>query len=393
MKFGHAYKEFLVEGGFPAEWVNSAISYQKLKKCIKQVRLELASLGLNPETLQLLLSGAEEDRKAADEADEDDRALRYEFEDGNSKAAKSGAIKPKLLFLVDEATGEPIDARLSPETKSYIHQLALNQKLTNVRISDHDDTESLAATDSRRSSDFDLADDHSSRRVSKPHRLIEIPLTSDSDFFNLLQNELSGLAHLQKTERMKLHDEIAVVGNALVKAADPNSKRGKADLDKWRRLFELYIESRIFFSTAEQSHGLQTYTAAQERYSKFLTKATEVGLLGKYKMRESGDALKGFLSINGELLMNLRFHEINQIAMNKILKSQSFQYSAAISNTNEFTRVRQTDSPRCSVSFSHHSSLPNPAFKGPLAGGVSTNHYLNSCHYPITRRLSLPDLL
>ena len=77
MKFGHAFKDYLENGGFPPSWLGSAISYQKLKKCIKRVKLELASLGLDPETLQLLLDGAAKDDQNATTAEEE-KVLRYE---------------------------------------------------------------------------------------------------------------------------------------------------------------------------------------------------------------------------------------------------------------------------------------------------------------------------
>ena len=54
MKFGHDYLQILDREGFPAEWVHSAISYRKLKKCIKKVRNELLALGLSPDVLNQL---------------------------------------------------------------------------------------------------------------------------------------------------------------------------------------------------------------------------------------------------------------------------------------------------------------------------------------------------
>ena len=324
MKFGHAYKDFLEHGGFPPEWVASAISYQQLKKCIKRVKSELASLGLDPETLQQLLERVESTSKKED----DERGFRYEFEkDGEepgTKGSRGIVVKPKLLFLIDEATGEPVDARLSPETKRYIHALAISEQMTNVQIADDTDDNSLASTESRAESVTEgVTSSDSSRRASKTgHKLIEIPLTSDSQFFDMLQSELSGLAHLQDTEKHKIHDEISKVGDALVKAIDPSSKSGRADLDHWRRIFELYMDSRIFFNTGEQNHGAQQFSAAQERYNKFLDQAKKAELLKKFKRKESMGALQQFLHINLELLQNLRFQEINQTAMVKILKSK-----------------------------------------------------------------------
>lgn len=40
---------------FPAHWIEHAIPYGQLKKCLKKVQRELQDLGLDPETLRALL--------------------------------------------------------------------------------------------------------------------------------------------------------------------------------------------------------------------------------------------------------------------------------------------------------------------------------------------------
>lgn len=56
MKFAHQLKQALQQEGFPPHWVESAIPYGQLKKCIKKVEGELRGLGLDAETLRHLLS-------------------------------------------------------------------------------------------------------------------------------------------------------------------------------------------------------------------------------------------------------------------------------------------------------------------------------------------------
>jgi E3 ubiquitin-protein ligase BAH len=330
MKFGHIYRDSLVQAGFPPHWIESAISYNQLKKCIKRVRKELESLGLDAATLRRLLESAENPTlTTGTESDHEtdlngDKPLRYEFTNLSSQtegaSPKLGPIKPTLLFLVDEETSQPLDARLAPETRAYIQQLALKDRLANVRITEVD--EPLTRTDSQRSSESDSAEGKWSRRQSRPHKLVEVPLTSDSEFFTVLQDQLSELVSLQREEKEKLHSSITTVGRTLAKATNPSDSKAKQDLAHWRRLFELYLDSRVFFATNEQDHGSQNFTEAQKRYAMFLEKAQKQGLLIKFRKRESADALQQFLSINMELLQNVRFHEINQTAMFKIMKSK-----------------------------------------------------------------------
>lgn len=54
MKFAHNYTNALKREDYPSRWVDSAISYKQLKKCINRVKKELSSLGLDPETLNIL---------------------------------------------------------------------------------------------------------------------------------------------------------------------------------------------------------------------------------------------------------------------------------------------------------------------------------------------------
>jgi len=54
MKFAHAFTEQLQGNKYPSEWLDAAIRYRQLKKCIKKVQGELAELGLTADMLKLL---------------------------------------------------------------------------------------------------------------------------------------------------------------------------------------------------------------------------------------------------------------------------------------------------------------------------------------------------
>lgn len=54
MKFAHEFEEALKQDDYPARWVQTAISYRQLKKCIKKVQQELSGLGLDADTLSHL---------------------------------------------------------------------------------------------------------------------------------------------------------------------------------------------------------------------------------------------------------------------------------------------------------------------------------------------------
>ena len=285
---------------------------------------ELSSIGLDVETLHKLLESVEKQRSALKDDDGgDEKPFQYIF---YGPGASNAPVLPKLLFVVDEETGEPLDATLAPETKNYLHQLALSEKLTDIRITDEGeegnmDTNSLHRS-STASSEGSARHGKPRRSSSRPYRLVEVPLTTDSEFFGALQTKLSGIADIQSEERMKLTSGIQQLGKVLVNVTNPTNSKSKQDLAHWRRIFELYLDSRIFFATNEQDHGVHTGAQAQEAFRLFLEKAQKADLLSNFKRKESVVALQQFLDINAQLLQCLKFQEINQIAMTKILKSK-----------------------------------------------------------------------
>ena len=54
MKFGHDYRDALRNEKYPVHWVEAAVSYKRLKRCIKQVQRELSSLGLSPHVINII---------------------------------------------------------------------------------------------------------------------------------------------------------------------------------------------------------------------------------------------------------------------------------------------------------------------------------------------------
>lgn len=321
MKFGHAFQEHLQQDGFPPHWVASAISYRQLKKCIKKVEKELASLGLDATTLGQLLRTAEQER--------DEKLAEYLLSNPQSTPRDPDApvlFQPKLLIAVDEETGEPLDAHLSPLTRDYLQRQALAQQLSDVRLSEYDSssspkTDQGSAESTRRNSSERSRNPGGMQGNLHPHRMVELSLTSDLEFFSILQNELSGLAALQANEQKKLSRDVTALGMAVTKVTEPNrGSATKTDMARWRKIFELYLESKIFFSTNELDHGKHDSAKAQVLLQKFSDELQRQGLVSAFRKKESIAALDRFLRLNTDVLQSLRFQEINDLAMQKILK-------------------------------------------------------------------------
>ena len=321
MKFGRLYRETLRNEGYPPDWVDSAIPYAQLKKCIARLTSELAQLGLDPATLGTLLKHVEHYNASASDDDDQDRPFEYILAGDVSPTQPSGQRKPfhpKLLFYVDKTTGEA-HAKLHSETRSKLHMLAVATGVSQLRIFEEPDHQSLASQDSADLPGTDPATGATSRPRS---RTVEIPLTSDSEFFARLTNQLSGLEHLQEREEKKMHAEIEELGKQVAALTDPQKKANKKSIQAWRQVFQLYLESGIFFGTTERDHTAHNSDQATQRFLDFSDKLAKAGLVEKLKKPEGIRALSAFVQINRKILQGLRFGEINHVAMLKILKSK-----------------------------------------------------------------------
>lgn len=354
MKFGQLFKSALQNEGYPPDWIESAISYSQLKKCINRLSSELSDLGLDPVTLGKLLKHVEDyNASAAHQSDDADRPFEYILDDSDdedhpNRDKKKHTFQPKLIFNVDEATGALHSAQLDEKTKRKLQMLAVETGMTDLRIfeeeTDPKDTDPKDTGEQRRTRSPDHQPHHgdgpsptpspaSSPRPSLPptrtssrtrpgYRKIEIPLSSDIEFFTKLTTALSGLESLRQREQIRMDAEIQRLNQQITHLTDPDRRANKKLLSVWRQIFQMYLEQGVFFGTTERDHSAHDAEKAQERWAEFCAKLAATGLQGKLKKKEAGEALEGFMRINREILTGLRFGEINNTAMRKILKSE-----------------------------------------------------------------------
>ena len=306
MKFGREFQEDLEKGAYPPEWIDSAIPYRKLKKCIKKVQHELNSLGLDHETLIRLYQQNDKSVVAGSQS-QDVQPLQYTFQEGDIRT-----FIPRLTIALDPRDGSPMDAWLSPDTRRHLRDLAISQHTA----AGHNIAESLV--NQRNASVAAVQTSGLDRDIE----IVEIPLTADSKFFRTLRREIVKLEHLQKRQQEHLKEQIHQLGQELaaMKSSSSKDKKAKANIEAWREIFRLYTESQIFFSSHEQDAGARDVGHAQkqlELFSKQLAKqhSTGITLDGSAKA-----ALDRFLRINLNLLQFLRFQDINRTALTKIMK-------------------------------------------------------------------------
>jgi E3 ubiquitin-protein ligase BAH len=230
-------------------------------------------------------------------------------------------FKPKLTVAIDPRDGSPIDAWLSPPTRDFLRDLSRQQHAPK-----HICTPAAAATNGCHSQLMSSPDSEESNPLEpgssgsdETIETVEIPLTSDSEFFQILRRELRDLSQLHETEQRRLTAQITQLGNDLTSLIAATYKRPKTELEAWREIFRLYVESQVFFSTNEQEAGTRTPSAAQKMLKTFRDRLWVEE--ERLRLSKNGKvALNSFLRINVSLLQFMKFQEINRTALTKIMK-------------------------------------------------------------------------
>lgn len=320
MKFAHDFKQTLASQGFPAHWVNQAIPYSQLKKCLKKVQRELQDLGLDPDTLRTLL-----DPNTASPV-----ALQYRLK----AASDSNLVRPKLTVYLHLQDGVAVDASLTPTSRRFFERIAADFPLDRPR-QQPDPPQGCAVGNSKGETLSEPSAEPVSVETSSStasYETIEVPLVFDSEFFDILQSDVSNLEALQTEERKKMTAEVIALGGEVAQLSQP-SRFSKTDMARWRRIFELYLDAEVFFATHERDHGSRSSQSALRQLQWFQGEVDKRHLATDFKLRESRAAFSRFLSLNVSLLKNLQFQELNRLAVFKILKKFDKRTSLGVSQT------------------------------------------------------------
>ncbi|EXM06268.1 hypothetical protein FOIG_03146 [Fusarium odoratissimum NRRL 54006] len=371
---------------FPAHWVDHAIPYSQLKKCLKKVARELHELGLDPETLRELLNPDETSPVA----------LKYKLNGG-----ADSHLRPKLTVQVHLQDGVPVDASLAPNTRDFLNKIAINLpqnqpaqvepvtkspipdsvkdaakaetvvettsapsaetvdaladeandklaialadektvKITETPASDSEQTESIAEPTSN-GSDPASPTSPATGTTEGTYEIIEVPLTFDAEFFEMLQSDVNNLDALQMEEEKTMTSEIVALGKEVEQVVKPK-RFSKTDLARWRQIFELYLDAEIFFATHEQDHGERSSQVALRQLQWFQDQVAKQNLVKDFKLPESKAAFTRFINLNASLLKNMQFQELNKTAVAKILKK--FDKRTALGVARKFPTVVHSD--------------------------------------------------
>lgn len=313
MKFAHTFNEALNSSEYPPEWIDAAIRYRQLKKCIKKVRKELESLGLSPEMLQTLLDRGE---------NESPGPVKYWFH-GTLKE-----VEPRLVLTVDPEGGIPVDLELEEGTRQALEEIVAERR-QGLEVEDLELLESRS----------EASDESSEER--KNYNYLQIPLSADTEFFHLLTSELSTLDQLQEKERESLVNKVDALSPILAEVATPQRSNSRSDLYPWREILRLYADSGIYFTSMADRRTKRPVSSAEEKLKLFAQMVQDQGTLKKFRHKDSLQLWTHFVDINMGLIRLLRFQEINQTAITKILKK--FDKRTALNSRLSFPRLLSKD--------------------------------------------------
>lgn len=145
-----------------------------------------------------------------------------------------------------------------------------------------------------------------------------------TEFFEILYDDVAELEKIQIQKQKELNESIVALSAEIRKLSRPSRTQfHKSDLYRWRELFDIYLQANIFFSTRELDHGRRTAPVAAKQLEWFQGEVNRRNLVPTFRISASKIALQRFIDINLEILLNLKFQEINKQAITKILKSKA----------------------------------------------------------------------
>lgn len=352
MKFAKVLQQTLDEDDIPTEWLEAAIQYKTLKKCITNVVKELQFLGLEKNTLKLLL---EDSNSKVVELGEDETTPTNPIiaEYTLTKSSEGGSeIRPMLKITLDFSNENYTDdhiyelgLELKHKIESFLNDEEIQHDQEILELTNINDELRVISPRSSISSESSLAipdadqTEQNLRDLSlekKPRKNeIFIILNSDAKFFRMLNEELEKLDELKKVEEAKLIQEIQKVGEIVQSLAKTTGVLKSSDMYKWRELFKIYLDSEVYFKYNETSISSSERNSTQIKANMafFMSNVEKSGILTQFKNKKSLYAFNQFVSANYHLLKILQFQSINTQAFLKILKKFDKRTSLGIKYT------------------------------------------------------------
>ncbi|KAL6451191.1 hypothetical protein SBY92_002530 [Candida maltosa Xu316] len=364
MKFAKTLERTFEEDNIPQDWVEAAIKYKALKKCINKVVNELEFLGLKKNTLKLLLNDKVVEVNDCETNPSNPIIAEYIL---SRTSPDSHSIKPMLKITLDYTNEDYSDdhiVELGKELKQKIESFLNDEdssdfeeenkiielqedvggdlKIVSSRENSLSPPPSPPVTSPLTSPQLKVTESGNNNideallttppppaSSSKKHE-IYIVLNSDSKFFDMLNDELNLLDKLRQQEESKIIEEVKTIAKKV-----DGFKSKQSELYKWRELFKVYLDSEVYFRYNDTDLPSQQRNSEQikENLNNFVQNLNKSGVMTQFKKKNSMQAFNEFMEMNYHLLKLLQFQTINNEALRKILKKFDKQTSLNVQTT------------------------------------------------------------
>lgn len=375
MKFGKVLEQRLVEVDVPEEWIETAICYKSLKKCINKVVDELKLFGLEKDILKSVFKndngGTIIEKTSEGSYPKQPFYVEYSLTDFLNVRDKN--ILPRLRITFDYSGIENkdgvfvdghnrLDQRIEPIFKSirnsYDGGLALdhcdifNKDMSlvkpcddNVKCDDFyywcnnkkvfklkelDNKMIIVSSNDDETSTFffspNLYDNKHTDEMNDKKAELTIFLNSDVKFFEMLNNKLFKLEDFKKKEELKLADEVQKISDLItfvnLSLGDKKMRNVKnSDMFLWKDIFAIYLEMNIYFKSTNSTDVFKLkIDDVNSKLISFHNSIIQTGLLSRFVNKQSKIAFDKFMILNHYLFKLLEFQSLNKMGVEKILK-------------------------------------------------------------------------
>ncbi|KAG7825300.1 hypothetical protein KL942_001288 [Ogataea angusta] len=227
------------------------------------------------------------------------------------KAIQYKALKKRINRVVEELE----NVGLKRENMSFTYEIEQIQHQLHPQLTT-DVSQELEQVVISKLNDMDYT--FSVVQKERDGSVLTVSLHEDTLFFQTLYEELEELNRFGDEQEHELVDTVENLAAVIGKVGSPN--RRKNDMYVWREIFQMYIESEVFFGTRERSSGRVDVAVSRKRMSEFIDHVNETKILKRLRQRNSLGAFATFKEMNLLIIKVANYQAINSMAVQKILK-------------------------------------------------------------------------
>ncbi|KAG7792609.1 hypothetical protein KL910_000849 [Ogataea haglerorum] len=227
------------------------------------------------------------------------------------KAIQYKALKKRINRVVEELE----NVGLKRENMSFTYEIEQIQHQLRPQLTT-DVSQELEQVVISRLNDMDYS--FSVVQKEGDGSVLTVSLHEDTLFFQTLYEELEELKRFGEEQEHELVSTVENLATVIGKVGSPNTR--KNDMYVWREIFQMYIESEVFFSTRERSSGRVDVAVSRKRLSDFVDHVNETKVLKRLRQRNSLAAFATFKEMNFLIIKVANYQAINSMAVQKILK-------------------------------------------------------------------------